>query len=184
MEHLKATFHQALADPAEELVRVEEGQVHIYEGRWAPHDLLEMGSEAYEKEFRNWLANYREQLLERGRELLEEFDQEERFNKLKEIYKKDSVVPFVGAGMSMPSNYPSWTGFLKSFGPGQRLRKPRSKRCSIEATTKKPRRRWLMRSDRLASMSKWKTLSGQTVQLTALFSYYPNLQAVCHHDQF
>lgn len=116
MEHLKATFHQALADPAEELVRVEEGQVHIYEGRWAPQDLLKaMGSDAYEKEFRSWLANYREQLLERGRELLEEFDQEERFNRLKEIYKNDAVVPFVGAGMSMPSNYPSWTGFLKKL---------------------------------------------------------------------
>lgn len=113
MEHLKATFHQALADPAEELVRVEEGQVHIYEGRWAPHDLLKaMGSEAYEKEFRSWVANYREQLLERGRELLEEFDQEERFNALKAVYRRDAVVPFVGAGMSQPSGYPGWPGFL------------------------------------------------------------------------
>lgn len=113
MEYLKATFHQALADPVEELVRVEEGQVHIYEGRWTPHDLLKaMGSEAYEKEFRSWLANHREQLLERGRELLEEFDQEERFNALRAVYRRDAVVPFVGAGMSQPSGYPGWPGFL------------------------------------------------------------------------
>ncbi len=113
MEHLKATFHQALADPTEELVRVEEGQVHIYEGRWAAHDLLKaMGFEAYDKEFRSWLTNYREQLLERGRELLEVFDQEERFNALKAVYRRDAVVPFVGAGMSQPSGYPGWPGFL------------------------------------------------------------------------
>ena len=116
MEHLKAVFHEALADPVEGLVRVEEGQVHIHEGHWAPQDLLlAMGEEAYEKEFRSWLANYRDQLIERENELLEQYDQAERFVKLKEIYKNDSVVPFVGAGMSMPSKYPSWTGFLKKL---------------------------------------------------------------------
>jgi hypothetical protein len=116
VEHLKATFHQALADPAEELVRVEEGQVHIYEGRWAPHDLLKaMGPEAYEKEFRSWLASYRERLIDRANELLDQYDQAGRFNALKAVYKRDAVVPFVGAGMSMPSNYPSWTGFLKKL---------------------------------------------------------------------
>ena len=110
MEHLKAVFHEALADPVEGLVRVEAGQVHIHEGHWAPQDLLlAMGEEAYEKEFRSWLANYRDQLIERANELLEQYDQAERFGKLKEIYKNDSVVPFVGAGMSMPSKYPSWT---------------------------------------------------------------------------
>jgi hypothetical protein len=113
VEHLKAVFHEALADPAEGLVRIEGGQVHIYEGRWEPHDLLRaMGTDAYEKEFRSWLASYREQLLDRGRELLAEFDQEERFNALKAVYRRDAVVPFVGAGMSQPSGYPGWPAFL------------------------------------------------------------------------
>jgi SIR2-like domain len=116
MEHLKNTFHLALADPAEELVRFEDGRVHIHDGHWSPQDLLfAMGPDAYEKEFRSWLANHRDQLIERANELLEQYDQAERFDKLKEIYKSDSVVPFVGAGMSMPSNYPSWTGFLKKL---------------------------------------------------------------------
>ena len=116
MEHLKTTFHQALADPAEDLIRFEDGHVHIHEGHWAPQDLLfGMGEDAYEKEFRSWLANYREQLQERAREILEQFDQNERFNALKAAYKRDAVVPFIGAGMSMPSGYPSWTGFLKKL---------------------------------------------------------------------
>lgn len=113
VEHLKATFHQALADPAEGLIRFEDGHVHIHEGHWAPQDLLlGMGQEAYEKEFRSWLADYREQLLERAREILEQFEQEERFNALKAVYKRDAVVPFVGAGMSQPSGYPGWPAFL------------------------------------------------------------------------
>jgi hypothetical protein len=58
VEHLKAIFHEELADSAEGLVRVEGGLVHIYEGRWEPHDLLKaMGTAAYEKEFRSWLRN-------------------------------------------------------------------------------------------------------------------------------
>ena len=95
MEHLKTTFHQALADPAEGLIRFEDGHVHIHEGHWAPQDLLlAMGQDAYDKEFRSWLANYREQLLERGREIVEQFDQEGRFNVLKAAYKRDALVPF------------------------------------------------------------------------------------------
>ncbi len=113
MEHLKSTFHLALADPAEELIRFEDGRVHIYEGHWAPQDLLlAMGADAYEKEFRSWLVDYRDQLLERGRATLKQFDQEGRFNALKASYRRDAIVPFVGAGMSMPSNYPGWTRFL------------------------------------------------------------------------
>lgn len=116
VEHLKTTFHLALADPAEDLIRFEDGHVHIHEGHWAPQDLLlAMGKDAYEKEFRSWLTNYREQLLERAHEMLEQFDQEGRFNALKASYRRDALVPFVGAGMSMPSNYPGWTGFLRKL---------------------------------------------------------------------
>jgi hypothetical protein len=116
MEHLKSTFHLALADPAEDLVRLEDGHVRINDGHWAPEYLLKaLGSEAYEKEFRGWLVNYREQLVERGREILTQFDQEGRFNALKASFRRDAIVPFVGAGMSMPSNYPGWTRFLRKL---------------------------------------------------------------------
>lgn len=114
VEHLKATFHLALADPAEELIRFEDGHVHINDGHWTPEDLLRaIGSDAYEKEFRSWLANYRDQLIERAREILRQFEQEDLFDALKATYRNDAVVPFVGAGMSMSSNYPGWTRFLK-----------------------------------------------------------------------
>lgn len=113
MEHLKARFHEELASPAGDLVQFKDGEIHINDGHWAPHDLLlAIGRAAYEQEFRSWLANYREQLLDRGRELLEEFDQEARFNALKAVYGRDAVVPFVGAGMSQPSGYPGWPAFL------------------------------------------------------------------------
>ncbi len=114
MEHLKSTFHLALADPAEELIRFEDGHVHINDGHWAPEDLLlAMGLEAYEKEFRSWLANYRDLLIERAREILKQYEQEDLFDALKATYRNDAVVPFVGAGMSMSSGYPGWSKFLK-----------------------------------------------------------------------
>lgn len=113
MEHLKTTFHEELASPSGALVRFEKGEIHINDGRWAPHDLLlALGKDAYDQEFRSWLVNYREQRIERGQELLERFDQRERFDALKVAYRRDAVVPFIGAGMSQPSGYPGWKAFL------------------------------------------------------------------------
>ncbi len=113
MKHLKNTFHQALADPAQDFVRFENGHIHIHYGHWAPEDLLQaLGLEVYEQEFQSWLANHRDQMINFAQETLLQFEQRDLFDALKSAYRNDAVIPFVGAGMSMSSDYPGWTKFL------------------------------------------------------------------------
>src|SRR5690606_28403356 len=54
-----------------------------------------------------------EELIESAQNILDEFGLQDRFGKLKEVFGRGAVVPFVGAGMSVPSGYPGWTAFLK-----------------------------------------------------------------------
>ena len=113
MEHLKAAFHDELADPHIENVRVSDGLVHIREWNWPPHEvLISMGKAAYDQAFKNWREERREALLAKAEEVLISYDQADRFALLKESYRRGLVMPFVGAGMSMPSGYISWTTFL------------------------------------------------------------------------
>jgi len=57
----------------------------------------------------------KENLIQIADDILDEFDQRERFKRLKKSFGKKSVVPFVGAGISQPSDYPLWTTFLKKL---------------------------------------------------------------------
>lgn len=114
MDHLKATFHEELSAPDTDMVRVEHGRVHILERNWLPHEVLGgMGDDAYKEAFNGWRDERRETLLARADEVLTEFDQVDRFERLKDEYRRRAVLPFVGAGMSMPSAYLSWTAFLR-----------------------------------------------------------------------
>lgn len=45
-------------------------------------------------------------------DILSRFSNANRFEQLKKTFDNRRVLPFIGAGMSMPSNYPSWTKFL------------------------------------------------------------------------
>lgn len=116
MKHLKALFHDELATPDGDHTRVVDGRIHIRERSWSPSELLQaVGEPAYGEVFDNWREERRELLLEKAQETLESFDQVERFEALKQVFRKDMVMPFVGAGMSMPSGYPSWTTFIKKL---------------------------------------------------------------------
>jgi hypothetical protein len=67
----------------------------------------------YKEAFSDWWEQRQDRLLQRADELLNLFDNRERFDRLKAAFKTGSVIPFVGAGLSMPSGYPGWTSFLR-----------------------------------------------------------------------
>ncbi len=68
--------------------------------------------DTYELAFNDWLADRQERLLEKAQEILALYDNKGRFEHLARTFKAGNVVPFVGAGLSIPSGYPSWTAFL------------------------------------------------------------------------
>lgn len=113
MKHLKPMFVDALAQ--EQNLYVDKGRVHIRDKHWAPDEILEelLDPEAYNDLFLDWVQERKEELIESAQNILDEFGLQDRFGKLKEVFGRGAVVPFVGAGMSVPSGYPGWTAFLK-----------------------------------------------------------------------
>jgi SIR2-like domain len=69
----------------------------------------------YEDAFSDWWEQRQDRLLQRADELLALFDNRERFDRLKAAFRTGSVIPLVGAGLSMPSGYPGWTPFLRKL---------------------------------------------------------------------
>ncbi len=104
MDFLQSLFNQDLNS---------EGEIDI-RGYTFPRDkvLIEMDKVAYEDLFNQWKEERKQQKLERANQLLLIADNEDRFMRLKELYKNNKVVPFIGAGLSMPSGLPSWKDFL------------------------------------------------------------------------
>ncbi len=68
--------------------------------------------QTYQLAFDDWLTDKQERLLEKATEILELHDNKGRFEHLIRTLKAGNLVPFIGAGLSIPSGYPSWTAFL------------------------------------------------------------------------
>lgn len=113
MKHLKPIFADALAQ--EQNLYVDKGRVHIRNKHWAPDEILEglLDPDAYNDLFLDWVQERKEELIESAKTILDEYSLQDRFGKLKEVYARGAVVPFVGAGLSVSSGYPGWTAFLK-----------------------------------------------------------------------
>lgn len=67
---------------------------------------------AYDVSFEEWMNQRSERLFDVATEILASFDNSNRFEQLKKTFDNDRVMPFIGAGMSIPSDYPGWTQFL------------------------------------------------------------------------
>ena len=104
MDYLKELFHEFLN---------EEGVVEVA-GYSFDRDAILRGleSEGYNDAFNDWLEFRRADNLARAEEILAKFDNRRRFEKIQQLYTRDAIIPFVGAGMSMSSGFPSWTTFL------------------------------------------------------------------------
>jgi hypothetical protein len=113
VKHLKPIFADALAQ--EQNLFVEKGRVHIRDKHWAPDEILEgmLDPDAYNDLFLDWVQERKEELVESAKNILDKFGLQDRYGKLKEVYARGAVVPFVGAGLSVSSGYPGWTAFLR-----------------------------------------------------------------------
>jgi len=104
MEYLKPLFHDFLN---------EDGEVDVAGYIFYRDSILrELEKEGYKEAFDAWLEQRQNENIICADEILALFDNDRRFRKLKEIYVSGAIIPFVGAGMSMPSGYPGWTKFL------------------------------------------------------------------------
>jgi len=74
--------------------------------------LTELEPDAFNATFEDWLTHRKENLLNKAQEILNLFDNRDRFEQLQRTFENGRVMPFLGAGISMLSGYPSWTQFL------------------------------------------------------------------------
>lgn len=105
IDYLKSQFNEELNSEGDvvEIAGSEFERCEILNG---------LEPDTYELAFSEWLAEKRERLLEKANEILSMYDNRGRFEQLIRIHKAGNLVPFVGAGLSIPSGYPSWTEFL------------------------------------------------------------------------
>jgi hypothetical protein len=90
-----------------------DGFIEIKDGKYSRSEVLkEMDEERYDATFLDWIDDRREQRLSKAESILDLFDNRDRFVQLKQAYQRSSIIPFVGAGMTVPSGYNSWTSFL------------------------------------------------------------------------
>ena len=116
MKYLHHTFREALADESNCLF--EDGVLYIRHRTFTPVDIVDMCARAdgstlvFDELFTDWLNEWKERQCEEAERILDEYEQRDRFQRLVEAKEGGFLVPFVGAGLSIPSGYPSWTVFL------------------------------------------------------------------------
>lgn len=106
MEYLRTIFHQELLD--------DVGMVEIRSFQFLPEVILKkLEPQGYDDSFVEWLEQRKQDNLIRAKDILEANDLQKRFSALKNLFKRDSLIPFVGAGLSTTSGYLGWTEFLR-----------------------------------------------------------------------
>ncbi len=112
MDFLKEEFLDQLRAEVDE----KTGKVIIEAVEFTPQQILQEISEVtFDTVFEEWKENRKETNLKQAKTILEENNNERRFGALKKCFKKGAVIPFVGAGMSTSSGYPSWAEFLSKM---------------------------------------------------------------------
>lgn len=90
-----------------------EGDVEIENSSFQRSQiLLEIEPETYDISFEDWKQQHEIDLKQKAEDILELYDNSKRFEKLKRVFDSGNITPFIGAGLSMASNFPSWTAFL------------------------------------------------------------------------
>jgi hypothetical protein len=107
MDYLQRLFNRELD---------EEGEVKILNSIFDRSNILwTMDNQTYSAAFNAWKLERENNLIERGKEILNLLDDNlDWFNKLRDLFKRGKVIPFIGAGMSIASGFPGWRAFLES----------------------------------------------------------------------
>lgn len=106
MEFLRSLYNDDLNN---------EGDVNIVGSIFQRSRILrELEPDTYKLTFDEWVAQRKQRMIERSEDILAAYANADRFTALKKAYQAGGVLPFVGAGMSMPSGYPDWTSYLWS----------------------------------------------------------------------
>ena len=93
-----------------------EGDIEVAGQIWTRHQVLEtMDSNAERAVFDDWVSEQKLGAKERCRSFLEEYGCLDRFNAMLARHRGGYVLPFVGAGMSVPSGCRPWGQFLLSL---------------------------------------------------------------------
>lgn len=74
--------------------------------------LRNVDSTIYDEAFIEWRNNYFQDCKDRANEIISSFNNRDRFLRLQESIRTDSVIPFVGAGMSCASGFRLWNRYL------------------------------------------------------------------------
>ena len=108
MKYLDILFQEYLNEKYGE----KDGQIYIEGYGFYCSDILASDIEAYKQAFEEWKNNRIDELIEKAKNMLQKFNINSRFNALKRQYKNGKLNLFLGAGISIPSGYKSWTDML------------------------------------------------------------------------
>lgn len=104
MEFWRPKYHEYLNS---------EGDVEIIGSAFQRSRILrELEPETYQISFEDWAEERKGVLRDVAKQVLGAHDNARRFEALKRACASQNVIPFLGAGLSMPSGYPGWTKFL------------------------------------------------------------------------
>ena len=77
-------------------------------------EVLSFDPDGYQSAYDDWVEDtFIADRIDQIERCLDDKPNSERLESLKEIVEKGNVVPYVGAGFSMPTKFPRWTTFLK-----------------------------------------------------------------------
>jgi hypothetical protein len=74
--------------------------------------LSELEPQTYQLSFEDWVEERKSGLRDVASQVLSTHDNANRFEALKKAHSSRNVIPFLGAGVSIPSGFPSWAQFL------------------------------------------------------------------------
>ena len=93
-----------------------DGPIELRTFAWESNDVLRtMAPDNYELHFHDWVGQQKENLIEQVRDFLREYECMPRFRRLCERVHQEEVIPFIGAGMSVASDMPTWGNFLRAL---------------------------------------------------------------------
>ena len=96
-----------------EVLEETYGPVVLGSSKFSPAKILfKLDETAYLHGLSDWKEEKKEKLLELAHEALKYRSNETRFEKLTEIVSRKRIIPFVGAGLSIPCDNPGWRAFL------------------------------------------------------------------------